>query len=81
MTLAQARMVSAQCWLRECGIDFVMVNAYWLEIKVGRVTVDWIPADRIWWHSDSDRMSDVIHGSQPDFAVFLRRLRDGRLAA
>lgn len=81
MTLAQARMASAQCWLRECGIDFVMVNGYRLEIKVGCVTVDWIPSDRIWWHSDSARMSDVIHGSQPDFAVFLRRLRDGRLAA
>lgn len=81
MTLHQARMASAQCWLRVCGIDFVLVNGAKLELKVGDVGVSWDPSYREWVVFDDEGTRGVYMGTQPEFAVFLRQLRDGRLSA
>lgn len=78
--LEQVRVDNARIWLTECGITFSCKNwnLFQIRVCVADRIVHWAPG-MCRWRLVGDRDSFIRHGTQPEFAVFLRQLRDGKL--
>lgn len=81
----EARLCRARCWLKDCDIPFIHFFKPYAVLMVSlqdptglQHTIYWRP-ELLDWYEAKDGVVVSYSGTQPEFAVFVRRFREGRL--